>query len=399
MLSALLRRASCSQALALRVRIILGAGADQRNEPLARQVGCTPKTVHKWRGRWLAAITRLSLADDEPAALAQAIAAVLADAPRSGAPGTFTAWTPRESAAEATRQGIVGTISPRSVGRFLNGRRFAVDRSRSWLNAKTKHADPDTFAAQVERLCTAYAYAPMLEALGCQVVSTDEMTGIQTLGRAAPTKPMRPCCPERREHEYIRQSTLNLSATFNVATEADFAAHIAQVTDTDPDAPWLFLADNRNTHQSEALVWLVATRCVLPDDLGVKGRAGILRSMPSRAAFLSAPAHRLQFLYTPTHTSWLNQIELWFSILARRILNRGDFASTDALRARILAFITDFNRDRHPLQVDLRGATALPLNRHTLPRLRTSMRRSEAGTPEPTACCIPVEYSVHLRSV
>lgn len=295
MLSALLRRASCSQALALRVRIILGAGADQRNEPLARQVGCTPKTVHKWRGRWLAAITRLSLTDDEPSALAQAIAAVLADAPRSGAPGT---------------------ISPRSVGRFLNGRRFAVDRSRSWLNAKTKHADPDTFAAQVERLCTAYAYAPMLEALGCQVVSTDEMTGIQTLGRAAPTKPMRPCCPERREHEYIRQSTLNLSATFNVATEADFAAHIAQVTDTDPDAPWLFLADNRNTHQSEALVWLVATRCVLPDDLGVKGRAGILRSMPSRAAFLSAPAHRLQFLYTPTHTSWLNQIELWFGILA-----------------------------------------------------------------------------------
>src|SRR5215218_10320895 len=127
---------------------------------------------------------------------------------------------------------------------------------------------------QVETICTAYAYAPMLEALGCHVVSTDEMTGIQALERAAPTKPARPGCPERREHAYIRHGTLSLIATRNVATgavlapalgptrtEADFAAHIAQVIATDPAAPWLFLADNLNTHQSEALVRLVADRC------------------------------------------------------------------------------------------------------------------------------------------
>jgi len=241
-------------------------------------------------------------------------------------------------------------------------------RSRYWLNAKSEHADPATFAAQVETLCTAYAYAPMLEALGCHVVSTDEMTGIQALERAAPTKPMRPGCPERREHEYIRHGTLSLIATFNVATgaivaptlgptrtEADFAAHIAQVIETDPDAPWLFLADNLNTHQSEALVRLVAARCGLPDVLGVKGQAGILHTMPSRAAFLSDPAHRIQFLYTPTHTSWLNQIELWFSILARRVLKRDDFASTDALRARILAFITYFNQTATPFKWTYRG--------------------------------------------
>lgn len=145
-LTALLRRASCPQALALRARILLGAAADQRNEPLARQVGCTPKTVRKWRGRWRAAAPRLAAVDDDPAALAQAIAAVLADAPRAGTPGTFTAeqivqiinlacrppeqldrpvtaWTPRELAEEAVKQGIVGTISPRTVGRFLNGGR------------------------------------------------------------------------------------------------------------------------------------------------------------------------------------------------------------------------------------------------------------------------------------
>ena len=224
------------------------------------------------------------------------------------------------------------------------------------------------FAAHVETVCTVYAYAPMLEALGCHVASTDEMTGIQALERAAPTKPLRPGCPERREHEYIRHGTRSLIATFNVATgallapalgptrtEADFAAHIAQVLDTDPDAPWLFLADNLNTHQSESLVRLVAARCGLLDDLGVKGQAGVLRSQATRAAFLGDPAHRIQFLYTPRHTSWLNQIELWFSVLVRRVLKRGNFASADALRERILAFIAYFNQTAAPFKWTYKG--------------------------------------------
>jgi len=241
-------------------------------------------------------------------------------------------------------------------------------RSRYWLNAKAKPEDPVAFAAQVETICTVYAYAPMLEILGCHVVSTDEMTGIQALERAAPTKPMRPGCPERREHEYIRHGTLSLIADFNVATgavlapalgptrtAADFATHIAQTIDTDPEAAWLFLTDQRNTHQSAALVRLVADRCRLTADLGVKGQSGVLQSMATRAAFLSDPAHRIQFLYTPKHTSWLNQIELWFSILARRVLKRGDFASLDALRERILAFVAYFNQTAHPCRWTYRG--------------------------------------------
>ncbi len=124
-------------------------------------------------------------------------------------------------------------------------------RSRYWRTAKAKQADPDTFAAQVEAVCAIYAHAPLLDALGGHVVSTDEMTGIRALERAAPTKPMRPGVPERREHEYIRQGTLSLIANRNVATgqilapslgptrtEADFAAHIARTVDTDPDAAW-----------------------------------------------------------------------------------------------------------------------------------------------------------------
>jgi len=220
----------------------------------------------------------------------------------------------------------------------------------------------------VATICTVYAYAPMLEALGCHVASTDELTGIQALERAAPTRPMRPGCPERREHEYIRHGTTTLIATLNVATgevlapalgptrtEEDFAAHIAQTVATDPDASWLFLVDNLNTHQSETLVRLVAAHCGLPDELGVKGHSGVLQSMPSRAAFLSDPAHRIQFLYTPKHTSWLNQIELWFSILARRVLKRGNFASTDALRERLLAFIAYFNQTAVPFKWTYKG--------------------------------------------
>ncbi len=199
--------------------------------------------------------------------------------------------------------------------------------------------------------------------MGGHIVSTDEMTGIQALERIAPTKPMRPGQIERREFEYQRHGTLSLIANFDVVTgqvlspslgptrtEADFAAPIARTIDTDPDGVWLFVVDQLNTHQSEALVRLVAERCGLGDDLGVKGEAGVLRSMATRAAFLSDPTHRIQFLYVPKHTSWLNQIEIWFSILVRRVLKRGNFASVDALRARILEFIAYFNQTAKPFK-------------------------------------------------
>jgi putative transposase len=149
LLTALLRRPSCPQALVLRAGIVLAAAGGRRNEPLARQVGCTPKTVRKWRSRWVAAVAHLAAADHDRPALERAVAAALADAPRAGAPATctaaqivqiinraccppaqfqrpVTAWTPRELADEAIQQGIVASISPRSVERFLNGGRFAA---------------------------------------------------------------------------------------------------------------------------------------------------------------------------------------------------------------------------------------------------------------------------------
>jgi transposase len=156
---------------------------------------------------------------------------------------------------------------------------------------------------------------------------------------------------------YLRHGTQTLIANFEVArgqvvapsigptrTEADFAAHIAKTIATDPLAEFVFLVDQLNTHQSESLVRLVAEQCQIESDLGEKEERGILKSMATRAAFLSDPEHRVRFLYTPKQSSWLNQIEIWFSILVRRLLKRGRFRSTEELRERILAFIEYFNR-------------------------------------------------------
>jgi transposase len=206
-------------------------------------------------------------------------------------------------------------------------------------------------------ICDFYAQARAALAGGAHWLSTDEMTGIQALERKHPSLPMRPGLVERREFEYLRHGTQTLIANFEVAlgqivapsigptrTEADFAAHIAQTIATDPLAEWVFLVDQLNTHQSEALVRLVAEQCQIEIDLGEKEKRGILKSMATRAAFLQDRRHRVRFLYTPKHSSWLNQIEIWFSILVRRLLKRASFRSTEELRERLLEFIAYFNR-------------------------------------------------------
>lgn len=192
---------------------------------------------------------------------------------------------------------------------------------------------------------------------GIHLVSTDEMTGIQALERLFPTKPAQPKQVEKIEFEYQRHGTLSLIANWDIArgkvlnpsigetrTEQDFVEHIAQTIQTAPEDKWIFIVDQLNTHKSESLVKLVASSCGITTDLGVKGETGILQSMASRETFLSDESHRIRFVYVPKHTSWLNQIECWFSILVRRLLKRSSFRSTEELSQKILNFIDYFNQ-------------------------------------------------------
>jgi hypothetical protein len=227
-------------------------------------------------------------------------------------------------------------------------------RKRYWLTPPSD--DPTKLTEQIRTVCAVYEAAPTLAAIGTHVASTDEMTGIQALERLHPSLPMVPGYVEREEFEYRRHGTQSLIANLEVATgqiiaptigprrtEEDFAAHIAQTIQTDPEASWIFVTDQLNTHQSEMLVCLVAKHCGIEEDLGIKGKCGYLASMPKRAAFLSDPSHSIRFVYTPKHSSWLNQIEIWFSILVRRLLARLSCLSVQELRMQILAFIAYYN--------------------------------------------------------
>ena len=168
---------------------------------------------------------------------------------------------------------------------------------------------------------------------------------------------MTPGKVERREFEYVRHGTAAFIVSRDVVTgqvlaphagttrtEADFLAHLQAVVATDPTAHrWHVVVDNLNIHCSASLVHWVTAESDLDIDLGEKEKFGILLNQRTRTAFLADPTHRIVFHYTPKHCSWLNQIEIWLSILARKLLKRASFASLNELKAKVLSFIDYYN--------------------------------------------------------
>src|SRR5580658_240321 len=292
-----------------RATIVLLGFAGMLNEDIALEVGLNRQQVGLWRQRWRDAWEALCVWEcSEPHRLREAILDVLSDAPRPGAPATFTAeqvsqivalaceppklsgrpinhWTLRELRDEAIKRKIVEDISVSQVGRYLQQAAVQPHRKKMWLNTTEK--DPQKFQTEVENVCRTYLEAAAKAAVdGTHTVSVDEATSLQAIERNAPEKPVQPDSVRKPEFEYTRYGTTTLTAGLDVVTgmivcptleatrtEPEFVAHIARTVDTDPAAEWIFVVDCLNTHLSENLVKFVAERCELPDVLGKKTRA------------------------------------------------------------------------------------------------------------------------------
>ncbi len=250
-----------------------------------------------------------------------------------------THWSATDLAQAVVNDGIVEAISRTTVWRLLDQAAIKPHRWHYWLHSP----DPD-FEAKMLAIVTLYLKAQRLAKRGEIILSVDEKTSIQALERRYPHKPPQSECIERIEHEYIRHGTRCLTASLEVAS-GEIYGHL---TDNRPAGVFAdfvesvcrhyrkakrihFVLDNLNTHWHEATCRTVAKLCQCPLPPMVTG--------DQRRTFLTRPGKRVVFHFTPSHASWLNQIEIWFGTLTRKVIRRGDFRSVDDLDTKIIEFV------------------------------------------------------------
>jgi len=381
----ILRQLSVSRnlgsAIVARARIVLRGFERLDNRAIAAEVDLSAKTVGLWRRRWresFPALLRMQFSETA-AGFRRVIVECLSDAPRCGSPGKFTAeqivgligmacesparsdrpvasWTGKELADEAQKRGLMASISASHVNRILREVDLQPHKRQYWCNTTEK--DPVLFQQQVETVCQTYQEAPQLaQQSGTHTVCVDEMTSLQANERRAATKLPRPGQIAKEEFQYTRHGTVCVTGNWDVVDgqliaptisetrdNADFAKHIDHTIATDPAAHWVFIMDNLNTHCSEDVVRVVAKSLGLDEaTLGAKRKDGVLSTMATRRKFLSDPSHRIRFVYLPKHSSWLNQIEIVFGIINRRVIRHGHFTSKQDLIDKLQQFVTYFN--------------------------------------------------------
>ncbi len=288
-------------------------------------------------------------------------------------------WSLDDLAYQILREGHYRDMSRSTIWRVLSDVQLRPHKSRYWL-----HSDDPDFEAKVLDICRLYLDAPRLYRQGELVVCVDEKTGIQALERARPTRPCGPGRDERRDHEYVRHGTCCLLASRVVATghvigsvtaqrgRWDFVRHLRDVTEQFPQVQrFHWVMDNLNTHWSFELCQYLGKLS------GVWDGRPPLRGGKERRAFLTDARHRHVVHFTPKHGSWMNQIEIWFGVLSRRVLGRGDFGSLAELRRRIEEFIGYYNaHDAFPYEWTYSGkpltGTRTQARRH---RIRYGRRR------------------------
>jgi len=324
----------------------------------------------------------LSIEMNEPAAvLRRAVIDVLCDAPRNGRAAEFSvqqvaqvislasqsprdfgrpvdSWTGRELADEAQQQQIVASISVSRVNEFLRLVKLKPQHRKGWCFTTEK--DRELFNTQVQEVCQTYLQAAeRQQSAGTVTVCVDEMTSLQANERRAETKLPSPDQIGKIECQYTRHGTLSLTGSWDVVTgqmihttidetrnAEDFALHIRETVAVAPDHEWVFVMDNLNTHYGEPIVRTVAKLIRFDQsELGDKSkRKGILGSTTTRREFLTDASHRIRFLFIPKHSSWLNQIEIIFGVIAKRVMRYGNFTSKMDLRDKLHSFIEYFNR-------------------------------------------------------